>query len=87
MRLARELSSHAAVLKCPKVTECDPSNHFFGEFLWPMDTCLGLAILQNRVRHIIPVTHSELVRMRRAHPVAAVVEERSLRFQRIRLDF
>src|SRR5580704_5714492 len=38
MRLARESSSHAAVLKCPKVTDCDPCKHVFGEFLWPMDT-------------------------------------------------
>jgi hypothetical protein len=37
--------------------------------------CLGLAILQKRLRHIIPVAHAVLVRMRRAHPVAAVVEE------------
>ena len=27
------------------------------------------------MRHIIPVAHAALVRMRRAHPVAAVVEE------------
>ena len=27
------------------------------------------------MRHIIPVTHTELVRVRRAHAVAAVVEE------------
>src|SRR3984893_3306943 len=37
--------------------------------------CFGLAILQNRMRHIIPVADAALVRMRRAHPVAAVVEE------------
>ena len=37
--------------------------------------CLGLAILQDRMRHIIPVAHAALVRMRRAHAVAAVVEE------------
>ena len=36
---------------------------------------LGLAILQDRMRHIIPVAQAALVRMRRAHPVAAVVEE------------
>ena len=35
----------------------------------------GFAILQNRMRDIIPVAHAALVRMRRAHPVAAVVEE------------
>jgi hypothetical protein len=27
------------------------------------------------MRHIVPVTHTKLVRMRRAHAVAAVVEE------------
>ena len=37
--------------------------------------CFDLPILQNRLRHIVPVTHAELVRMRRAHAVAAVVEE------------
>ena len=37
--------------------------------------CFGLAILQDRMRHIIPVADAALVRMRRAHPVAAVVEE------------
>src|ERR1700730_13778273 len=35
----------------------------------------GLSILQDRMRHIIPVAHAALVRMRRAHPVAAVVEQ------------
>jgi hypothetical protein len=35
----------------------------------------GLAILQKRMRHIVPVTHAAFVRMRWAHPVAAVVEE------------
>jgi hypothetical protein len=34
----------------------------------------GFAILQNRMRNIVPVTHAAFVRMRRAHPVAAVVE-------------
>src|ERR1700730_7620392 len=33
------------------------------------------AILQNRMRDIVPVAHAALVRMRRAHPVAAVVKE------------
>ncbi len=37
--------------------------------------CFDLPILQNRLRHIVPVTHAELVRMRRAHAVAAVVKE------------
>ena len=37
--------------------------------------CFGLSILQDRMRHIIPVAHAALLRMRRAHPVAAVVEE------------
>ena len=35
----------------------------------------GFAILQNRMRNIVPVTHAAFVRMRRAHPVATVVEE------------
>ena len=35
----------------------------------------GFAILQNRMRNIVPVTHAAFVRMRWAHPVAAVVEE------------
>src|SRR5580704_19449624 len=41
-----------------------------GDVAW-----LGLAILQNRMRRIIPVADAALVRMRRAHAVAAVVEE------------
>src|SRR3984893_13806641 len=35
----------------------------------------GSLILQKRMRHIVPVTHAAFVRMRWAHPVAAVVEE------------
>src|SRR6202045_3756529 len=35
----------------------------------------GSLILQKRMRNIVPVTHAAFVRMRRAHPVAAVVEE------------
>ena len=35
----------------------------------------GFAILQKRMRNIVPVTHAAFVRMRWAHPVAAVVEE------------
>src|SRR6202040_2209505 len=37
--------------------------------------CFDPSILQNRMRHIIPVADAALVRMRRAHAVAAVVEE------------
>jgi hypothetical protein len=37
--------------------------------------CIGLAILQKRMRHIIPVTHAAFVRMRRAHAVAAVIKK------------
>ena len=36
---------------------------------------LVLSVLQERVRDIIAVAHAELVRMRRAHAVAAVVED------------
>ena len=35
----------------------------------------GFAILQKRMRNIVPVTHAAFGRMRWAHPVAAVVEE------------
>src|ERR1700730_3488098 len=35
----------------------------------------GSLILQKRMRHIVPVTHAAFVRMRWAHPVAAVIEE------------
>src|ERR1700724_2749316 len=37
--------------------------------------CFRLAILQQRMRDIVQVARTLLVRMRRAHPVAAVVEE------------
>jgi hypothetical protein len=35
----------------------------------------GLAILQERLRDVIPVARALLVRMRRAHAIAAIVEE------------
>src|ERR1035437_1122384 len=38
-------------------------------------TGFGLSLLQDRVRHIISVTHTELVGVRRAHAVAPVVED------------
>ena len=34
----------------------------------------GFAILQNRMRNIVPVTRAAFVRMRRAHSVAAVLK-------------
>jgi hypothetical protein len=37
--------------------------------------CFGLSLLHDRVRHIVPVAHPELVGVRRAHAVAAVVED------------
>src|SRR5450759_3710384 len=35
----------------------------------------GLSLLHDRVRHIVPVAHAELVRVCRTHTVAAVVED------------
>ena len=37
--------------------------------------CFVLSLLQDRMRHIIPVAHTELVGVRRAHAVAAVVKD------------
>jgi len=37
--------------------------------------CFGPSILRNPMRHIIAITDAALVCMRRAHPVAAVIEE------------
>ena len=38
-------------------------------------TGLGLSLLQDRVRYVVPVTHTEFVGVRRAHAVAAVIED------------
>ena len=49
MRLARELSSHAAVLKCPKVTECGPEQTCLRRIsLADYPYYVSHAILQNR---------------------------------------
>jgi hypothetical protein len=33
------------------------------------------SLLQERMRHIVPIAHAELVGVRRAHAVAAVIED------------